>query len=71
MPFSRASSKQVQYANNLASPMGLPLISPIPFREDLKSGRVGDIGWLDQEGGYEWVHNCHHPTVESLTLIWD
>ena len=57
-------SRQEVYALNLGgTPLGLPIYEPIPFRDGINVGRVGDIAFFDQEGGYQWVANAFDKDV--------
>ena len=67
-------SAQDRYAELLA-PSGsnrLALYRPVPFHEN--SGRVGDIGFFDEQGRFMWLANAfqvevlpNHASVSSLT----
>ena len=57
-------SRQEVYAINLGgTPLCLPIYEPIPFRDGINVGRVGDIAFFDQEGGYQWVANAFDKDV--------
>ena len=43
--------------------MGMAIREPIPFREGLHVGRVGDVGFFDCEGEYQWVCNAFDTAV--------
>ena len=69
MSLGGVSSRQEVYAINLGgTPFGLPVYEPIPFRDGIKVGRVGDIAFFDQEGGYQWVTNAFDREVIFLCL---
>jgi len=51
--------KQEAYAANLkGDPMGMAVYQPIQLRREIPVGRVGDIAFFDNEGGYIWVSNA-------------
>jgi hypothetical protein len=56
-------SDQDEFAVNLQSKAhgGIAVYHPPEFL--LHSGRVGDLGYFDQRGNYEWIHNAFHTEV--------
>ena len=55
---------QEKYAENLRhTDLGLAVYHPIEFRQ--RSGRVGDIGFFDENGKYQWIRNAFDAEVKS------
>lgn len=67
MPRCGTLSRQSTYAANLSCELGLAIYSPIALRS--KSGRVGDIGFFQHDGSYEWIRNAFHSPVSHAFLI--
>ena len=57
-------SNQEAFASNLPSALGTAILNPVPLRT--KSGRVGDIGFFQQDGKYHWIRNAFHTIVREL-----
>jgi hypothetical protein len=57
-------SKQQAYASNLQPGLGEAMYHPVPFQA--VSGRVGDIAFINKDGGYEWIRNAFDADVIPL-----
>ena len=61
-----STSKQEAYAQNLGgTTLGFALYHPIPMSQT--RGRVGDIGFLNPDGTYQWLANAFDLAVFHLS----
>jgi hypothetical protein len=62
-----SGSTQAAFSANLAgTPLGTAVYHPVPFNQ--RSGRVGDIAFFDENGGYKWIRNAFDDEVLRFFL---